>query len=156
MTTQTVKISAQSVVHHKGGNMKKLQLSNKYIESLELNANGSITLFARDEKMFQLLLKRLFLFAETVDSGVEKVDRRFTFTSDNKKSSITFEKDTLQVFNVLHADYCINTDEHSMILRYIQPSKKAYKFFSVLDCLKSKRPQNNQPDEKSKLLPQNK
>jgi hypothetical protein len=139
-----------------GGNMKKLELSNKYIVCVERNVDNSLTIIATSEKMFQLLLKRLSLFADTVDSGVEKVKRQFTYTSDLKKLSITFEKDTSQAINVLHTDYCISAEEQSRILSYIQSAKKSYKFSSVLDCLKSKRHVNASPDEETRLMPEKK
>lgn len=139
-----------------GGCMKKLQLSNKYVHEIELSEGNAVTLFASNDKMFQLLLKRLALFSETVDTGTEKIKRQFTYTSDPNRLTITFELDPSQAFSVLHANHFTTDKEHSSIQAFIGLTKKTHKYSSVLDCLKAKRRTQTPINEETSLLPENK
>lgn len=136
--------------------MKKLQLSNKYIDGIEWAEQNAVTLLATNDKMFQLLLKRLQLFSDTVDTGTEKIKRQFTYTSDPKRLTITFELDPSQAFSVLHANHFITDKEHNSIQAFIGPTKKTHKYSSVLDCLKAKRRTQTPANEETRLLPENK
>jgi hypothetical protein len=147
-------LNAQDGIGHRGGYMKKVDLSNKYIESIVRSSDGNVTIFSTDEKMFQLLLRRLWLFAESTDSGVEEIKRQFTYTSNADQLTVTIEKDVCQAINVLHAEFFFSSEEKAKILTAIQSETKPFRFNSVLDFLKSKRTAktNSHPDETSKLL----
>ena len=136
--------------------MKKLQLSNKYVSEIELSEGNAVTLFASNDKMFQLLLKRLCLFSESVDTGTEKIKRHFTYTSDPNRLTITFKLDPSQAFGVLHANHFTTDEEHNSIQAFIGPAKKTHKYSSVLDCLKAKRRSQTSVNEETRLLPENK
>ncbi|MBX9586982.1 MAG: hypothetical protein K2X50_06960 [Gammaproteobacteria bacterium] len=139
--------------------MKKIQLSNRYIDYFTFN--GSLSIYTKDQKAFDTLLKRLWSFAEAADSGLEKVTREFTYVSDPDSKSVTFGHNVSQAVVVLHNYNFITEPEKNEILKCIKvvdSEKKVsgkWKFGELLSRERSvslEETDEKQPTETTSLL----
>lgn len=126
--------------------MKKLGLSSQYIDSVLYSEDNTLTLICTEPKIFDVMLHKLSLFSDDVDSGVESTKREFTYTFNKEKSSITFGHNINQAVDLLHQQHWFTNAEKSSILKLIQPQKQKLELRRMLKWIRSKNGKHTSPD----------
>lgn len=143
---------AQDVVERGETSMKKLNSTNSYLAGFEYHSDGKLSVYCTSDKIFKILLHKLFLFSDAADSGTIKTPREFTYISDAQLLSVTFGENVVQPINFLADYHFITADEKTAMQSNYE--KKKYKYSSVLDCLKvNKKKRASEPEsEESQIL----
>lgn len=138
--------------------MKKIQIYNKFTESVTCLPGGSIIICMKTENTFELFLTKINRFVNTLEDGVEKIDEcqpdiscRFGFVADRSERAITFNGDVTQVLKFCKKYALLTEQDNQNILETMKSDQAVTAKWNFFQWLFKKR-NNTPPDENSNKI----
>jgi hypothetical protein len=110
--------------------MKKIQIDNKFTESVTCLPGGPLVVCMNNDGFFELFLTKINQFVSTVEDGTEKLDDSesevscgFGFAADRPSRSVTFNGDLTQVLKFCLTYKVLAEADKVQILEALKPPK---------------------------------